>query len=54
MEIPLKQQKTHRIMISISDRNLKKLEEIRSEFGVSKTNQIESLIIKYLDKEYAK
>ena len=47
-----KAQKTHRVMISLSDRNFKALEAVRKKFGVTKSAQIESLIIKHLDKEY--
>jgi metal-responsive CopG/Arc/MetJ family transcriptional regulator len=44
--------KQHRLMITISDENLKMLEKVHERSGVSKSSQIQALIAKYLEKDY--
>lgn len=44
----------NRIMITLSDENLSRLEKVNKKFGVSKSAQIQSLIAKYLENEYGK
>lgn len=44
--------KQNRIMITVSDENLRRLEAVNKKFGVSKSAQIQSLVAKYLEKEY--
>jgi len=46
--------KQNRIMITLSDENLSRLEAVYTKFGVSKSAQIQSLIAKYLETEYGK
>ena len=46
--------KQNRIMITLSDENLNRLEAVNRKFGVSKSAQIQSLIAKYLENEYGK
>ncbi len=46
--------KQNRIMITLSDENLSRLEAINNKFGISKSAQIQSLIAKYLETEYGK
>lgn len=44
--------KQNRVMITVSDENMKRLEIVRERYGISKSSQIQSLIAKYLAKEY--
>lgn len=44
--------KQNRIMITLSDENLSRLEAVYKKFGVSKSAQIQSLLAKYLESEY--
>jgi hypothetical protein len=46
--------KQNRIMITVSNENLRRLESVNNKFGVSKSAQIQSLIAKYLESEYGK
>lgn len=46
--------KQNRVMITLSDENLNRLETVYKKFGVSKSAQIQSLIAKYLETEYGK
>lgn len=46
--------KQNRVMITLSNENLKRLEKVYEKFGVSKSAQIQSLIAKYLEVEYGK
>jgi metal-responsive CopG/Arc/MetJ family transcriptional regulator len=46
--------KQNRIMITLSDENLSRLEAVYDKFGVSKSAQIQSLIAKYLEAEFGK
>jgi len=42
----------NRIQVSLSDENLDRLNKVHNTFGVTKSAQIQSLIAKYLDKEF--
>lgn len=44
--------KKNRISITLSDEMLDRLEYVNEKYGISKTSQIQNLIIKYLDVEY--
>lgn len=44
--------KQNRVMITISDQNLALLEEVKRKTGMTKSSQIQSLIAKFLAKEY--
>lgn len=44
--------KQNRVMITVSDENMRRLELVREKYGISKSSQIQSLIAKYLAKEY--
>lgn len=44
--------KQNRVMITLSNENLSRLEAVYEKFGVSKSAQIQSLIAKYLESEY--
>lgn len=44
--------KQNRVMITVSDENMKRLEMVREKYGISKSSQIQSLIAKHLAKEY--
>lgn len=44
--------KKNRIMISLSDEILSRLEAVNRKYGINKSAQIQGLIIKYLDAEY--
>jgi metal-responsive CopG/Arc/MetJ family transcriptional regulator len=44
--------KQNRVMITVSDQNLEKLEAVKQKTGMSKSAQIQSLIAKYLASEY--
>lgn len=44
--------KQNRLMITLSDENLRRVEWVQKKFGVSKSSQIQSLIAKHLESEY--
>ena len=46
--------KQNRIMVTLSDENLDRLERVNDKFGISKSSQIQSLIAKFLEVEYGK
>lgn len=46
--------KKNRIMITVTDENLRRLEWISNEHGINKSAQIQTLIMKYLETEYGK
>jgi hypothetical protein len=44
--------KQHRLTLTVSDANLARLDAVYKLYGISKTAQVQSLIAKYLAKEY--
>jgi len=49
-----RQNRQNRLMITVSDENLRRLEWVYKKFGVTKSSQIQSLIAKYLENEYGR
>lgn len=41
-----------RLSISVTKDTFNKLDKVYSKYGISKSNQIETLVLKYLEKEY--
>jgi len=52
MGVALMATKLNRIMITVSDENLRRLEAVNQKYGMSKSVQIQGLIIKYHEAEY--
>lgn len=44
--------KPNRVMITLTDQQLAMLEAVRAKTGMTKSAQIQSLIAKYLEREY--
>lgn len=44
--------KPNRVMITLTDQQLDMLEAVRARTGMTKSAQIQSLIAKYLEREY--
>ena len=47
-----KKKNSNRIMITLSDEALNRLEAINDRFGISKSMQIQTLILKYTEMEF--